>query len=81
MKNELFMYTNARSLLAHKDEIFHQVMESVNPAFVALSETRITRNIEDYEVNVPGYSLIRCDAENRNTGELLYMYIVILSIM
>lgn len=52
------MYTNAQSLLAHKDEIFHQIMKIMNPAFVALSETRITQDIDDCEVNVPGYSLI-----------------------
>ncbi|XP_070154026.1 uncharacterized protein [Polyergus mexicanus] len=54
--------------MAHKDEIQHQIMKKVNPAFIALSETRLTAEIEDSEVNVPGYSIIRCDAENRNTG-------------
>ncbi|KAM0730334.1 hypothetical protein ACS0PU_002663 [Formica fusca] len=43
-------------------------MKKINPAFIALSETRLTAEIEDSEVNVPGYSIIRCDAENRNTG-------------
>jgi hypothetical protein len=62
------MYTNAQSLMAHKDEIQHQIMKKVNPAFVALSESRLTAEIEDCEVNVTGYSMIRCDAENRNTG-------------
>lgn len=54
--------------MAHKDEIQHQIMKKINPAFIALSETRLTAEIEDSEVNVPGYSIIRCDAENRNTG-------------
>lgn len=62
------LYTNAQSLMAHKDEIQHQIMKKMNPAVIALSETRLTDEIEDYEVNVPGYSMIRCDAENRNTG-------------
>lgn len=35
---------------------------------VALSETRLIIDIEDFKVNVPGYSMIRCDAENRNIG-------------
>src|SRR5580765_3743878 len=43
-------------------------MKKMNPAFIALSETRVTAEFEDYEVNVSGYSMIRCDAENRNTG-------------
>lgn len=46
----------------------HQIMKRMNPTIVALSETRITQDIEESEVNVPGYSIIRCDAENRYTG-------------
>lgn len=57
--------------MAHKDEIQHQIMKKMNPAFVALSETRVIAEIEDFEVNVLGYSMIRCDAENRNTGEVI----------
>jgi len=65
---ELMLYTNAQSLMAHRDEIQHQIMKKINPAFLALSETRLTEDIEDNEVNVPGYSMVRCNAENRNTG-------------
>ena len=54
--------------MAHKDEIQHQIMKKINPAIIALSETRLTDEIEDSEVNVPGYSMIRCNAESRNTG-------------
>jgi len=43
-------------------------MKIVNPAFLALSETRLTDEIEDNEVNIPGYNMIRCNAANRNTG-------------
>ena len=38
-ETELILYTNAQSLMAHKDEIQHQIMKKMNPAFVALSET------------------------------------------
>jgi len=49
-------------------------MKRLNPAIVALSETRLTDEIEDNEVNVPGYTIIKCDAENRNTGgAILYI--------
>ncbi|XP_025269746.1 uncharacterized protein LOC112639559 [Camponotus floridanus] len=54
--------------MAHKDEIQHQIMKKINPMFLALSETRLIDDIEDSEVNVPGYSIVRCNAENRNTG-------------
>ena len=46
-------------------------MKKVNPAIVALSESRLTDEIEDSEVNVPGYVIIRCDAENRYTGGVI----------
>lgn len=73
-EEELILYTNAQSLIAHKDEIQHQIMKKVNPAIIALSETRLTNEIEDSEVSVPGYTIIRCDAENRNTGgAILYV--------
>lgn len=46
----------------------------MNPAILALSETRLIPEIEDSEVNVPGYSAVRCDSENRNTrGVILYI--------
>lgn len=54
--------------MAHKDEIQHQIMKKLNPAVIALSESRLIAEIEDSEINVPGYSVVRCDAENRNTG-------------
>jgi len=62
------MYTNAQSLMAHKDEIQHQIMKKLNPAFIALSESRLTPEIGDCEINVPGYSVVRCNAESRFTG-------------
>lgn len=50
-------------------------MKKMNPAVIALSETRLTDEIEDYEVNVPGYSMIKCNAENRHTGGVvLYIW-------
>lgn len=62
-----------KNLLAHKDEI-HQVMKSINPLIITLSETKLTEEIGDNEANVPGYSIDRCDAENRNTrGTALYI--------
>lgn len=67
------MYTNAQSLMAHKDEIQHQIMKKLNPAVIALSESRLIAEISDSEISVTGYSVVRCDAENRNTGGLFCM--------
>lgn len=47
----------------------------MNPALLALSETKLIAEIEDSEVNVPGYNVVRCDAENRNTGGVM-LYII-----
>jgi len=65
------MFINAQSLLAHKDKICNLMMARRNLAIVALAETRLTADIEYYEVNVPGYSIVRCDGENRSTGEVV----------
>lgn len=48
-------------------------MKRMNPAILALAETRLTVEIEDNEVNVPGYSIVRCDSrcESRYTGGVL----------
>lgn len=45
-------------------------MKKINPAIIALSETRLIAEIKDSEVNIPGYNMIKCDAENRNTGRV-----------
>lgn len=59
--------------MVHKDEIQHQIMKEISPTIVAFSESRLTE-IEDSEINVPGYTIVRCDAENRNTGGvIIYM--------
>lgn len=55
-KEELILYKNAQSLLAHEDEIQHQIMKRLNSAIIALSETRLTAKIEDNEVNISGYN-------------------------
>jgi len=47
-------------------------MKKINLAFLALSETRLTEDIENNEVNVLGYSTIRCNVEKRNTGGGLF---------
>ncbi|CAK9822953.1 hypothetical protein ANTRET_LOCUS1383 [Anthophora retusa] len=62
------MHTNAESLVEHKDEIFYQIKKKRNPVVVALSETRVDATIKDFEINIRGYSQVRCDAENGYTG-------------
>jgi hypothetical protein len=64
---EAIIYTNSQSLMAHKEEI-QDYIKRMNFSIVALSETRLVPEIDDREINVLGYDLVRCDGENRNTG-------------
>lgn len=49
-------------------------MKKMNSAIIGFSETSLTVEIENSEVNVSGYSIIRCDAENKSTeGAVLYV--------
>jgi len=50
--------------MAYKEEI-NQVLKRINSAILILSETRMTADIDESEVNVPGCNIIRCDTENR----------------
>ncbi|XP_020296752.1 uncharacterized protein LOC109861488, partial [Pseudomyrmex gracilis] len=67
-RSECTIYANAQSLLAHKEEIHHLIMVTRNPAIVALTETRLTQEIDDAEISVPGYNLVRCNSDSRYTG-------------
>jgi len=40
-------------VIAHQEEIQHQIMKKMNPPILALSESRLIPEIEDSEVNVP----------------------------
>jgi len=55
--------------MAHQEKIQHQIMKKMNPAILALSESRLIPEIADSEVNVPGYSVVRC--ENRSIGGII----------
>jgi len=48
----------------------HLIMIQINPAIVVLIETRLTRKIDDNEVSVPGYSMVRCDSDSKNIGNV-----------
>jgi len=41
---------------------------------MALTESRLTEEIHDSEVNMPGYSMVKCDSNSRFTGGVA-MYI------
>jgi len=67
------LYTNAENLIAYKEEIYHPIMMKMNPAILALAEFRLTVDINECEVSMPGYSM-RYDGESRNTrGMIIYI--------
>lgn len=70
-ENDILVCSNARSLIAYKDEIAIQLFKEMDPLVVALTETRITEVVEDKEISITGYTAVRCDSETRNTGGVI----------
>lgn len=64
------IYLNCSSYLAHKDQIIADIF-SFNPVVVVLSETRCTADVEDSELQICGYYVVRCDSNSRYTGGVL----------
>lgn len=44
------------------------MVRNKKPSIILLSETHLTNDIEDSEVNIRGYKIIRCDSTSRHTG-------------
>lgn len=61
------MYINVRSLPKNYDDV-GVVVRNRKPNLVFLSETRLTEDIENKEVNIKQYKLLRCDSHTRATG-------------
>lgn len=61
------MYLNTQSLLPHITQI-RQLLKEEKPELLLLSETRITDEIEDFEIACSNYVCLRCDSMSRYTG-------------
>jgi hypothetical protein len=61
------LYLNAQSFLSNKIEI-EMLVEEKKPKILFLSETRITSDISDHEIEIDGYDVVRCDSHTRHTG-------------
>ena len=61
---------NAQSLLAHIDDIKHY-MGNYYIEMLLLTETRITPDINDFEIKIDGYRNTRCNSDNRYTGGVI----------
>ena len=66
------LYFNARSLLPKIDEL-QAVCLSVNPDIICITESWLSSDIEDLEIELPDYSSIRVD-RNRHGGGIVIFY-------
>lgn len=46
---------NAQGFLRHKDEIVNILIKELRPEVIGLTETHVTRQIEDHELHIDGY--------------------------
>ena len=61
---------NVRCVLNKRDEL-ESFVSSLKPAMVALTETWLTSDVLDAEVNFTGYNLYRCDRLGRGGGGVI----------
>jgi hypothetical protein len=61
------IYTNIQSLYANLVEL-KLLLSKYKPKIVFLSESRQTDDINDSELNIVNYNLIRCNSDSRRTG-------------
>lgn len=64
------MHLNAQSFLCNKYEIV-RLVDEVQPYILCLSETRVTEDVLNVEVDIKNYECVRCNSENRYTGGVL----------
>lgn len=65
------MCLNAQGFLRHKDEIVNILIKELRPEVIGLTETHVTRQIEDHELHIDGYICVRGDSESSRTGGVL----------
>jgi len=60
--------------MKHKDEIENELIIKYKPNVIGLTETHVTEQIEEFELQINGYVCVRGDSESSRTGGvLLYM--------
>jgi exonuclease III len=57
--------------LRHKDEIEDVLIKKYKPNIIGFTETHITQQIEDHELQISGYVCVRGDSESSRTGGVL----------
>ena len=67
----LIFSLNAPSLRKHKDEI-EVLMRENKIDILALNETKLDSKIEEEQVSIPGYTVLRCDRNSHGGGVAIY---------
>ena len=61
------IYINISIIVAIKEEL-ERIIELQEPNIVLCSETCTTTNIEDAEISIATFNMIRCDTHSHHTG-------------
>ena len=64
-----FMHVNINSILPKLEEL-KQIVNSVNLSIIGISESKLDSSVDDNEIAIPGYDILRKD-RNRNGGGVL----------
>ena len=64
-----FIHVNINSLLPKIEEIRY-IARSVNLSIIGFSETKLDFSVDDNEINIPGFNILRKD-RNRNGGGVM----------
>ena len=73
LSNLPILYFNARSLLPKFDELLI-LCETYTPGIVCIVESWLSEDIEDSELIIPNYQVLRLDRNRHGGGILLYIH-------
>lgn len=63
---------NAQGFIKHKDKIENLIILT-KPEILCLTETHLTNEIDESEVNIENYGMIRCNSSNSRTEGVLIL--------
>lgn len=63
-------HINIQGLPSHFDQLLYFV-ERKMPLILCITETHITEDIEDIELNIDNYCMLRCNSNSRHTGGVI----------
>ena len=67
------LYFNVRSLIPKIDNL-RVICASQNPGFVCIVETWLNSEVDDSEICIQGYSIVRLDRSRHGGGLIVYIF-------